>query len=88
MKNFVHSVFAQGQDISKVRMLHKRLDSMKKKMYEKSSQIRSSLESIGLRSHVLEKNELIDLLMSYNNPKTETVAKPGDTVETMDLADT
>ena len=52
-----------------------RIDYMKKRCYEKANQIKSSLEFVGLKSEVLTKDQLIELMISYYDPKVNSVAK-------------
>lgn len=52
-----------------------RVGYMKKRCYEKSNMIKSSLEFVGLKSEVLGKDQLIELMISYYDPKVNSVTK-------------
>lgn len=75
----------QGQDVSKIRANLSRLERMRRRIHEKTNQIRGSLEYVGLQSQVLKKEELIELLMWYYNPKLNTLARIGDTMAHVDV---
>ena len=75
----------QAQDVSKMRANLSRMERMWKKLYEKGNQVRGALEHVGLQSRVLQKEELIELLMGYYNPKLDSLAKIGDTMAHVDV---
>jgi len=71
-KNFWASI--NGQDeILKVKSQIKTLTKHKKKLISRTNAIKTSLESIGIRAHELDKKELIRFLQSYYNPTLESM---------------
>lgn len=57
------------ESITSIRSNHQRVDKMKKGNMERVSQIKTSLESVGLRSQELTKDEIVKYLISYYNPR-------------------
>jgi uncharacterized membrane protein YhfC len=51
------------------------IDYMKKRCTEKANMVKSSLEFVGLKSEILSKDQLIELMISYYDPKVNSVAK-------------
>jgi hypothetical protein len=52
-----------------------RIDYLKKRLTEKAGMIKGSLEFVGLKSEILNKDQLIELMISYYDPKVNSVAK-------------
>lgn len=52
-----------------------RIDYMKKRCLEKVNMVKSSLEFVGLKSEILGKDQLIELMISYYDPKVNSVTK-------------
>ncbi len=63
------SALSQEESVSSIREKRRSADRLKKANLERVQTIRSSLESIGLKAHVVEKDELVRLFIAYYNPK-------------------
>lgn len=63
------SAITSEESVASVREKRRRADSLKKGNLERTNQIKTSLESIGLKSDELKKEELIRLLIDHYNPK-------------------
>jgi hypothetical protein len=48
------------------------MDKLKKQNYERVSTVKMSLEAIGLKANILEKEDLIKLIYNYYNPRIKT----------------
>jgi type IV secretory pathway VirB4 component len=62
-----------------------RVGYLKKRCYEKANMIKSSLGFVGLKSEILSKDQLIELMISYYDPKVNSVAKVLDKEAHYDL---
>jgi len=88
MFQVVKSFFAgvsQTVTIEQIRHNMARIDYMKKKCQEKANMIQTSLQFVGLQSKVLDKDQLIELMISYYDPKVNSVAKVLDNNAHYDL---
>lgn len=65
------SALSQQESISDIRLNRIRAQRLKKWNYERISTIKMSLENIGIRSEIIEKEELIWLLYNYYNPRLD-----------------
>lgn len=74
IKSFFGGV-SQTVTLEQIRHTMARMQHLQKKCQEKSNMIQSSLQFVGLQSHVLEKEDLIELMISYYDPKVNSVAK-------------
>lgn len=63
------SAITNEETVSSVREKRRRADNLKKGNLERVGQIKTALESIGLKSEELKKEELIKLLIDHYNPK-------------------
>jgi hypothetical protein len=74
------SAITNEETVMSIRDKRRRAESLKKGNLERVSQIKSALESTGLKSEELKKDELIRLMIDHYNPKLggETKLK-GDT---------
>jgi type IV secretory pathway VirB4 component len=78
MFQIVKSFFAgvsQTVTYEEVRRNLARVQYLKKRLTEKANMIKGSLEFVGLRSEILNKDQLIELMISYYDPKVNSVAK-------------
>lgn len=62
----------QEESAADIRMNRIRTEKMKKWNFERASTVKMSLESIGLKSEILEKEEIIRLVYNYYNPRIKT----------------
>ena len=62
----------QEESAADIRMNRIRTEKMKKWNFERASTVKMSLESIGLKSEVLDKEEIIRLIYNYYNPRIKT----------------
>lgn len=88
MFQVVKSFFAgvsQTVTYEQIRHNMARIDYMKKKCQEKANMIQSSLQFVGLQSKILDKDQLIELMISYYDPKVNSVAKVLDNNAHYDL---
>lgn len=89
MFQIVKSFFAgvsQTVLYEEVRQRLARVDYMKKRCQEKANMVKSSLEFVGLKSEILNKDQLIELMISYYDPKVNSVAKVLDKESHYNLA--
>lgn len=89
MFQIVKSFFAgvsQTVLYEEVRQRLARIDYLKKRCHEKASIVKSSLEFVGLKSEILNKDQLIELMISYYDPKVNSVAKVLDNESHYNLA--
>lgn len=84
VKSFFSGV-SQTVTADQIRHNIARVDYMKKKCQEKATTIQSSLQFVGLQSKVLDKDQLIELMISYYDPKVNSVAKVLDNNAHYDL---
>ena len=66
-KNFWRAI-NNGDDIVKIRSQIRSFQETKKALMNRSSTVKTSLESIGIRASELNKSELVALLSDYYNP--------------------
>ncbi len=62
----------QEESASDIRMNRIRTDRLKKANFERASTVKMSLEAIGLKAEILEKEDLIKLIYNYYNPRLRT----------------
>lgn len=74
VKSFFSGV-SQTVTYDQIRSNMARISYMKKKCQEKATMIQSSLQYVGLQSKILDKDQLIELMISYYDPKVNSVAK-------------
>lgn len=78
MFQIVKSFFAgvsQTVTYEEVRRNLARVQYLKKRLTEKANMVKWSLEFVGLKSQILNKDQLIELMISYYDPKVNSVAK-------------
>jgi len=63
------SAITQEETITSIREKRSKSDGLKKNNIERLNTVKSSLESIGIKSQELKKDELIKFLIGYYNPK-------------------
>lgn len=88
MFQIVKSFFAgvsQTVTYEQIRHNMARVGYMQKKCQEKATTIQSSLQFVGLQSHILTKDQLIELMISYYDPKVNSVTKVLDSEVHYDL---
>lgn len=88
MFQVVKSFFAgvsQTVTYEEIRRNQARVDYLKKRLMEKAGMIKGSLEFVGLRSEILNKDQLIELMISYYDPKVNSVSKSLDKEAHYDL---
>lgn len=74
VKSFWSGV-SQTVTYDEVRRNLARIDYLKKRLTEKCGIVKWSLEFVGLKSQILGKDQLIELMISYYDPKVNSVAK-------------
>lgn len=79
------SALAQEESVADIRSNRVRMTRLKKWNYERLSQIKMSLESIGLKADEVEKTELVKLIYNYYNPRVKNEMLLKWDVENMDL---
>ncbi|PIE85477.1 hypothetical protein CSA08_01825 [Candidatus Gracilibacteria bacterium] len=72
IKNFWKSVFKNSIDVLKIKSQLRNYAKMKKGLLDRTNSIKIGLESIGIKSNVIEKGELIKFLTDYYNPNIES----------------
>ncbi len=66
------SALRQEENASDIRLNRIRTDKLKKQNFERLSTVKMSLEAIGLKASILDKEELIKLIYNYYNPRIKT----------------
>ncbi len=72
IKNFWKSVFKNSIDVLKIKSQLRNYAKMKKWLLDRTNSIKIGLESIWIKSNVIEKWELIKFLTDYYNPNIES----------------
>ncbi len=62
----------QEESVADIRMNRIRTNRLKKANFERASTVKMSLEAIGLKAEILEKEDLIKLIYNYYNPRLRT----------------
>lgn len=62
----------QEESVADIRMNRIRTERMRKWNFERASTVKMSLESIGLKAEIIEKEDLIKLVYNYYNPRIKT----------------
>lgn len=78
------SAITSEETIVSIREKRRKAESMKKGNLERLSTIKTSLESVGIKSEEVKKDELIKLLIGYYNPKVNTEVKISD-IDTVNI---
>ncbi len=79
------SALSQEESVADIRANRIRMTRLRKWNYERLSQVKMSLESIGLKADEVEKTELVKLIYNYYNPRVKNEMLLKGDVETMDL---
>lgn len=66
------AALSQEESVVDIRNNRIRTDKLKKWNFERASTVKMSLESIGLKSDILGKEDLIKLIYNYYNPRIKT----------------
>jgi len=66
------SALRQEESAGDIRMNRIRTEKLKKANFERASTVKMSLEAMGLKAEVLDKEELIKLIYNYYNPRIRT----------------
>lgn len=66
------AAISSEESVADIRANRSRVERLKKGNMERASTVKMALESIGLRSEILEKQELIKLVYNYYNPRIKT----------------
>ncbi len=78
------SAITSEETIVSIREKRRKAESMKKWNLERLSTIKTSLESVGIKSEEVKKDELIKLLIGYYNPKVNAEVKIKD-IDTVNI---
>lgn len=78
------SAITSEETIVSIREKRRKAESMKKGNLERLSTIKTSLESVGIKSEEVKKDELIKLLIGYYNPKVNAEVKIKD-IDTVNI---
>ena len=79
------SALSQEESVVDIRNNRIRMARMKKWNYERLSQVKMSLESIGLKADEVDKTDLVKLIYNYYNPRVKNELLLKWDVENMDL---
>ena len=79
------SALAQEESVADIRGNRIRMAKLKKWNYERLSQVKMSLESIGLKADEVDKTDLVKLIYNYYNPRVKNEMLLKWDVENMDL---
>jgi hypothetical protein len=66
------SALKQEESAADIRMNRVRTEKLKKQNFERASTVKMSLESVGLKASILEKEDIIKLIYNYYNPRIKT----------------
>ncbi|NCP76708.1 hypothetical protein GW819_03070 [Candidatus Gracilibacteria bacterium] len=72
------AAITQEETIMSIRYKRQKSESLRKANFERLSTIKTSLESVGIKSDEVKKDELIKLLIGYYNPKVNSESKIKD----------
>jgi hypothetical protein len=72
------SAITSEETVTSIREKRRRSEVMRKGNFERLSTIKTSLESIGIKSDEVKKDEIIKLLIGYYNPKVSADTKIKD----------
>ena len=75
----------QEESAADIRMNRIRTEKMRKWNFERASTTKMSLESIGLKSEILDKEEIIRLIYNYYNPRIKTENNLKSDTESLNL---
>lgn len=76
----------QDESVADIRMNRIRTERMRKWNFERASTVKMSLESIGLKAEIIEKEDLIKLVYNYYNPRIKTENNLKAETESLNLA--
>lgn len=79
------SALSQEESVSDIRNNRIRMAKLRKWNYERLSQVKMSLESIGLKADEVDKTDLVKLIYNYYNPRVKNELLLKWDVENMDL---
>ena len=79
------SALSQEESVVDIRSNRIRVTRLRKWNYERLSQVKMSLESIGLKADEVEKTDLVKLIYNYYNPRIKNEMLLKWDVENMDL---
>ena len=79
------SALSQEESVSDIRNNRIRMAKLRKWNYERLSQVKMSLESIGLKADEVDKWELVKLIYNYYNPRVKNEMLLKADVENIDL---
>lgn len=79
------SALSQEESVVDIRNNRIRMARLKKWNYERLSQVKMSLESIGLKADEVDKTDLVKLIYNYYNPRVKNELLLKWDVENMDL---
>ena len=80
------SALKQEESVADIRSNRIRIERLKKSNFERASTVKMSLESIGLKSEILDKEDLIKVVYNYYNPRIRTENNLKSETEHLDLA--
>ena len=79
------SALSQEESVADIRSNRVRMARLKKWNYERLSQVKMSLEAIGLKADEVDKTDLVKLIYNYYNPRVKNELLLKWDVENMDL---
>ncbi len=79
------SALSQEESVADIRANRIRMTRLRKWNYERLSQVKMSLESIGLKADEVDKTDLVKLIYNYYNPRVKNELLLKWDVENMDL---
>ncbi len=85
IKQFWTSLFNSWVDISKIKSQIRQQFKVKKELLSRSNSIKLWLENIWVKATELEKNELIDFLIDYYNPRLDNFTEVKQDINEYDL---
>ncbi len=80
------SALQQEESVADIRSNRVRIERLKKGNFERASTVKMSLESVGLKAEILDKEELIKLVYNYYNPRIRTENNLKAETENLNLA--
>lgn len=84
LKNFWASINGKD-DITKLRVQMQEFEKIKKWLMGRVNAIKTSLESIWIKTQELSKEELVNLTMDYYNPSFDNIGKLRSSLDSYDL---
>lgn len=79
------SAITHEENIGTIRERRRKIDDLRKQMHERLMIVKSSLETIWIKSEEVQKDDLIKYIMNYYNPKMNFDIKTRDSINSINI---